>query len=127
MRIRLKRIYEKPAPADGYRVLVDLLWPRGVGKTEAGIDCWARELAPSRDLRLWYGHDTGRWQEFRERYRKELASQGERVAELLKQAERGTVTLVFAARDVEHSNAVVLKELMEIGPEPKGKTDESTS
>jgi uncharacterized protein YeaO (DUF488 family) len=127
MKIRLKRIYEKIAPTEGYRVLVDRLWPRGVSKAEAGIDCWAKELAPSRGLRLWYGHDTRRWQEFRERYRKELADDCGPLSELLRQANTETITLVFAARDVEHSNVSVLKEFMEQCQETKGDACESAS
>jgi uncharacterized protein YeaO (DUF488 family) len=110
--IRLKRAYDPREPADGYRVLVDRLWPRGVSKDEAHLDEWARELAPSPELRRWFGHDPARFEEFRRRYLDELAGHGEKLAELRGRARHGTVTLVYGARDTEHNDAVVLAELL---------------
>jgi uncharacterized protein YeaO (DUF488 family) len=98
---------------DGYRVLVDRLWPRGVSKEEAHLDEWARELAPSPELRRWFGHDPARFDEFRRRYRDELAGREEKLGELRERATHGTVTLVYAARDTEHNDAVVLAELLQ--------------
>jgi uncharacterized protein YeaO (DUF488 family) len=111
--IRIKRIYEPPAAADGRRVLVDRLWPRGMAKDEAKVDEWLKEVAPSAELRTWFGHDPARWTEFRTRYREELEHQGELLDRLRAEARKGTVTLLFAAKDEEHNNAVVLKELLE--------------
>ena len=112
MAVRLKRAYEPAEPADGYRVLVDRLWPRGVAKEAARLDDWARELAPSDELRRWFGHDPAKFAEFRRRYRAELAAREEKLRELRRRARRGTVTLVYAARDPEHNDAVVLAELL---------------
>jgi uncharacterized protein YeaO (DUF488 family) len=111
MSIRLKRIYDPPRPDDGLRILVDRLWPRGVSKESAAIDRWLREIAPSDALRKWYGHDPQRWAEFRRRYREELRAQRALVSELRKLARR-RITLVFAAHDEKHNNAVVLRELL---------------
>ncbi|WP_224956611.1 DUF488 domain-containing protein [Geomonas subterranea] len=111
--IRLKRIYEDPAAQDGVRVLVDRLWPRGISKDKAQLDRWEKELAPSDELRRWFGHDPEKWIGFRERYRKELEGQGALLAELAELSARGTLTLLYAAKDEEHNNAVVLKDLME--------------
>ncbi|HZO95930.1 MAG TPA: DUF488 family protein [Gaiellaceae bacterium] len=115
MDVRLKRAYEPPARSDGYRVLVDRLWPRGVSKEEARLDEWARELAPSGGLRRWFGHDPARFDEFRRRYREELAAHEDKLRELRRRARAGTVTLVYAARDAEHNDAVVLAELLRGG------------
>ena len=111
--VKLKRIYDAPAPDDGRRVLVDRLWPRGIGKEEARLDDWLKEIAPSDALRKWFGHDPAKWEEFRARYRAELQSHGEQLAELRTAASEGTVTLLYAAKDAEHNNAVVLKELLD--------------
>jgi uncharacterized protein YeaO (DUF488 family) len=111
--IKIKRAYEAPDGGDGVRVLVDRLWPRGIKREAAGIDHWLKELAPSGDLRKWFGHDPERWPEFRTRYRAELKANPEAVAELRAVAKSAkTVTLVFAAKDEAHNNAVVLKELL---------------
>jgi uncharacterized protein YeaO (DUF488 family) len=115
MAVRLKRAYEPPARADGYRVLIDRLWPRGVSKQEAQLDEWARELAPSSELRRWFGHDPAKFDEFRRRYREELAAQDEKLRELRRRARAGTLTLVYGARDSEHNDAVVLAELLRRG------------
>jgi uncharacterized protein YeaO (DUF488 family) len=113
--IRLRRAYEPAEPTDGYRVLVDRIWPRGLSREDARIDEWARDLAPSDSLRRWYGHELQRFDEFRRRYVKELAEGRHRLAEVRRLARGGTVTLVFAARDTEHSNAAVLASVLRRG------------
>ena len=110
MSVRTKRAYEPAKAEDGYRVLVDRLWPRGVSKARARLDEWSRELAPSPELRRWFGHDPLRFAEFRQRYLDELMGQEEKVRELRLRARAGTVTLVYGARDTEHNGAVVLAE-----------------
>lgn len=110
--ISIKRIYDPPAAEDGRRVLVDRLWPRGVAKEAAHIDEWLKEIAPSDELRKWFGHDPARWEEFRRRYREELQGHGELLEGLRKEAGQGSVTLLFAAKDIECNNAVVLKEVL---------------
>lgn len=112
MDVRLKRAYEPVEAADGYRVLVDRLWPRGVSKEKAQLDEWARELAPSSELRTWFGHDPARFDEFGRRYLEELAAHGDKLAELRERASEGTLTLVYAARDSEHNDAVVLADVL---------------
>jgi uncharacterized protein YeaO (DUF488 family) len=109
--IRIKRVYEPPAPEDGTRVLVDRLWPRGVAKEDAKIDWWARELAPSDKLRRWFGHAPARYREFVDRYKGELDS-GEAVARLKTLGAEHTVTLVYAALDEHHNNARALVEIL---------------
>ena len=115
MDIRVKRIYEPPAPGDGHRVLVDRLWPRGISRERARLDAWERELAPSAELRRWFGHDPSRFEEFRRRYVAELRHQRPRIADLRRRARRGTLTLVHAARDTEHNDAVVLAAVLRRG------------
>jgi|SRR5579862_6627115 len=115
MAVQMKRAYDRPLRADGYRVLIDRIWPRGVSKDEARLDEWARELAPSSELRLWFGHDSAKFEEFRRRYRDELAEHEEKLHELRARARQGTLTLVYAARDTEHNDAVVLAELLREG------------
>jgi uncharacterized protein YeaO (DUF488 family) len=122
--VRLKRVYEQAAKEDGRRVLVERLWPRGLTKQAAALDDWMRDIAPSPELRRWYGHDVGRWDEFRKRYMAELAGNRDGVAALRKIAESATLTLVFAARDPEHSSAAVLREALLQG-EPPGKAPSS--
>jgi uncharacterized protein YeaO (DUF488 family) len=117
--IRLKRAYDPPEHSDGYRILVDRLWPRGVSKEEARLDEWARELAPSSELRKWFGHDPARFDEFRRRYTEELAAHDEKLRELRRRARGATVTLVYGARDTEHNDAVVLAELLRHAPPVK--------
>lgn len=114
MDIRIKRAYEEAAADDGYRVLIDRLWPRGIRKEALIIDAWAKDLAPSADLRKWFQHDPDRWSEFRRRYREELQDEPARslLADLKRRARSGTVTLVFGARDATHSNAEALLELL---------------
>ena len=106
--IRTKRVYDPPERRDGKRVLVDRLWPRGLKKEQAQIDLWLREAAPSNELRRWFGHDPMRWNEFRRRYAAELERNLQALAALLEMT--GTVTLLFAARDIEHNNGVALAE-----------------
>lgn len=113
--IRLKRVYEPAAPGDGVRVLVDRLWPRGLAKEKAAIDHWLKEVAPSTALRQWFGHDPARWPEFRQRYRAELAENPAALAALRRLCRGQTLTLVYAASDPEHNNAMVLKSLLEAG------------
>jgi uncharacterized protein YeaO (DUF488 family) len=113
--VRTKRIYDPAEPGDGYRFLIDHVWPRGVSRERAKLDEWARELAPRDELRRWFDHVPERFDEFRSRYRDELRQQSERVAELRRRARKGRVTIVYAARDREHNNAVVLAELLRDG------------
>jgi uncharacterized protein YeaO (DUF488 family) len=113
--IATKRAYDPPAPGDGYRVLIDGLWPRGVSRAGSAVDEWARDLAPSASLRRWYGHDPERFAEFTRRYRTELAARREHLTELRRRSRTGVVTLVFAARDSEHSNAAVLAAVLRRG------------
>jgi uncharacterized protein YeaO (DUF488 family) len=113
MSFRLKRVYDDPAKADGRRVLVDRVWPRGLTKREAKIDDWLKELAPSTRLRKWFGHDPARWTEFRKRYAAELKDHREPLEQLAQKAKQRTITLLFGARDVVHNNAVALKEYIE--------------
>jgi uncharacterized protein YeaO (DUF488 family) len=113
--IRLKRAFEPAEPSDGYRVLVDRLWPRGLSREDARIDEWARDLAPSDSLRRWYGHELRRFAGFRQRYVRELSRQREKLTELRRRARDGPMTLVFAARDSEHSNAAVLASVLRRG------------
>lgn len=113
MKIAIKRVYEEPSPQDGLRLLVDRLWPRGLSKERAQVAHWLKEIAPSDELRHWFGHDPAKWPEFRERYRQELASRRELLDEIRTMARSQKVTLVYAAHDEEHNNAVVLKELLE--------------
>jgi uncharacterized protein YeaO (DUF488 family) len=111
--IQVKRVYEKPAKADGRRVLVDRIWPRGLTKDKAQIDDWLKEIAPSTRLRKWFGHDPARWKEFKRRYAAELDDNREQVKQLAREARKRTVTLLFGAKDIEHNNAVALKEHIE--------------
>lgn len=113
--LQIKRAYDGADPGDGYRILIDHVWPRGISRERARLDEWARELAPSDELRKWFDHEPVRFARFRRRYRHELAGQAERVDALRKRAEHGPVTIVYAARDREHNNAVVLAELLRDG------------
>lgn len=120
MDVRLKRAYEPAASSDGYRVLVDRLWPRGVSRDRAKLDEWERELSPSTELRRWFEHDPSRFDEFRRRYLDELRDQRPRLKELRRRARGGTLTLVYSARDRDHNDAVVLAEVIRRGL-PKGR------
>ncbi|HEU0196540.1 MAG TPA: DUF488 domain-containing protein [Nevskiaceae bacterium] len=111
--INIKRAYDAPSPGDGLRVLIDRLWPRGVTKDAAKIDEWVKTLAPSTELRKWFGHDPAKFSEFRERYTQELDARKQAVQEVIDLCNKQAVTLVFSARDAVHNNAVVLKEYLE--------------
>ena len=113
MTIRLKRIYEPADPADGFRLLVDRLWPRAISKERAGIDLWLKDAAPSPELRKEFCHDPAQWEEFRAHYFGELDNNNSCVTAILEHAARGTVTLVYAAKDEQHNHALVLKEFLE--------------
>lgn len=111
--IRIKRIYEQLGDDDGYRILIDRLWPRGVSKENAHVDLWLKEIAPSTELRKWFGHDPAKWEEFGERYRKELAEKKEdlhKIKDLEKEHEN--VTLLYAGKDTEHTHALVLLKIL---------------
>lgn len=111
-RIRVKRAYETPSRSDGKRFLVDGLWPRGIKKDELAIEAWVREVAPSKELRQWFGHDPEKWADFRERYHEELDGNEEAWRPLLEAARKETITLVFGAKDETHNNAVALREYL---------------
>ena len=115
MPFKIKRVYESAAPDDGHRILIDRLWPRGVRKDEAKIDVWLKELAPSHELRKWFQHDPGKWEEFKQRYYAELGAQSQLLEELKNQAKTEIVTIVFAAKDDKHSNAQALMDFLERG------------
>jgi uncharacterized protein YeaO (DUF488 family) len=115
MDVRLKRAYEPASAEDGYRVLVDRLWPRGVSRKQAALDEWEKELAPSSELREWFGHEPGRFAAFRRRYIDELRANRSRLKELRRRARHGTLTLVYSAHDSEHNDAVVLAEVLRRG------------
>jgi len=125
MVVKLKRAYEPAGAHDGYRVLVERLWPRGVRKADLQLDAWLKDLAPSHELRRWFGHDPARWREFVRRYRRELkeAPAAEAVAELERRASARTVTLVYAAHDETHNSAVVLRSV--IAGAPAGRARDS--
>jgi uncharacterized protein YeaO (DUF488 family) len=110
---KLKRIYDEPSPGDGFRVLVERLWPRGVSKERAALDLWLKDVAPSPGLRKWFGHDPARWEGFQERYVAELKEDDAALDVLRRKGEGGTVTLLFAAHDQEHNSALVLKRFLE--------------
>lgn len=111
--IKLKRAYERPEKSDGLRILVDRLWPRGISKASAQIDLWLKDIAPSDALRKWFAHDASKWNEFRKRYAAELAKRPAAVAQLRQFISKGTVTLVYGAKEKHYNNAVALKESLE--------------
>jgi len=112
--IRIKRVYEQAAEEDGFRILVDRLWPRGLSKEKAKVDLWLKEVAPSGELRKWFSHDPAKWTEFKKKYEKELSAKQSLLKEIrLMEKEKGTVTLLYSARDVEHNNAVALQAILE--------------
>jgi uncharacterized protein YeaO (DUF488 family) len=113
MPILIKRAYDAPKASDGYRLLVDRLWPRGLSKETLKLDVWMRDISPSTELRKWYHRDPTQWSEFKKRYFKELESQPELVQELKQKAKKGAVTLIYAGKDPEHNNALALKEYLE--------------
>lgn len=110
---KLKRAYEKPAKDDGYRVLVERLWPRGVSKEEAHLDEWLKDVAPSPELRQWFGHDPAKWPEFQKRYRQELKAKRDLIQQLQHKGEDQTVTLVYGSKDEQHNAAIALKDVLE--------------
>jgi uncharacterized protein YeaO (DUF488 family) len=110
--VKLKRAYEPPSPEDGTRILVDRLWPRGVSKQKAALDHWMKEIAPSTELRKWFGHDPKRWKEFRRRYAEEMRQHPDLLAELRSLARRHKITLVYSAHDETHNDAVVLRDVL---------------
>ncbi len=112
MKLKIKRVYDPPAKSDGLRILVDRLWPRGLSKQSAKIDHWLRDVAPSGRLRKWFAHDPARWKGFQKRYVKELDGSPEAVVELRKLLSKHQATLLFAAKDAEHNNAVVLRDYL---------------
>jgi len=111
--VNVKRAYESPGPHDGYRVLVDRLWPRGISKAEASINEWWKEFAPSTGLRKWFGHDRAKWARFKQQYTNELEANREEVARCVNGAGHGPITLIYGAKDKQHNHAIVLKEFME--------------
>ncbi len=112
--IKVKRIYEspKPSPGDGKRILIDRLWPRGLRKDEVVIDEWLKDLAPSTPLRKWFGHDPERWDDFKARYRRELMEKSDLLTKIRDDGRKGNVTILYGAKDTEHNNAVVVKEMV---------------
>jgi len=116
MSTAIKRVYDRPEEEDGFRVLVDRLWPRGISKQKARIDIWIKEIAPSSQLRKWFAHDPEKWDEFRDRYFKELGLKGDLVESVKSYARRGKITLLFSATDEEHNNAAALRDLLDSPP-----------
>lgn len=115
MSIKIKRVYEKKSNSDGYRILIDRLWPRGLKKTEAKVDLWIKEIAPSDDLRKWFAHDPERWISFKAKYKKELREKTDLINQIKTlQKQKGLVTLLYSAKDEEHNNAVVLKSFFSV-------------
>ena len=119
MRVRTKRVYDPPAPADGQRILVDRLWPRGLSKSAVRIDYWAKAIAPSTKLRQWYGHDPAKWKDFRRRYFAELDANPAGLADFRRHLGKGTVTLVFSSKEERLNNAAALQEYL--GASPKAE------
>ena len=111
--IQLKRVYEKPSRKDGVRILVDRLWPRGLTKERAAVNLWLKDVAPSTELRKWFGHDPAKWKEFQVRYRKELREKKDALKLLKEKSQDRTVTLVYGARDEQHNEALVLRKIVE--------------
>ena len=111
--IKLKRVYEPVGPSDGRRFLVDRIWPRGVRKEALSVDAWVKEAGPSNELRKWFGHDPSRWAEFRQRYERELEAHPEVLEPLLEAAHQGDITLVYSARDEQHNQAVVIRDVLQ--------------
>lgn len=112
VKVKIKRVYEKPSREDGVRILVDRLWPRGLTKEKAKVDLWFKEIAPSTELRRWFAHDPAKWAEFKKCYLAELKQKKDLISELRGQAQTNMVTLVYAAKDEEHNEAVVLKNYL---------------
>lgn len=112
MKIKIKRVYESPEKTDGFRILIDRVWPRGMTKEKASVDLWLKEIGPSTALRKWFNHDPEKWNEFKKRYVKELKNNKEAVDQIKAHLKKGAVTLVYSAKDEEHNQAVVLKEFL---------------
>lgn len=112
MKIKIKRVYEKPSGDDGMRILVDRLWPRGLTKQKAAIDLWLKDIAPSTELRKWFAHDPKKWSEFRKKYLQEVKEKEEQISIIKEHLRQGTVTLVYGAMDEEYNEAQVLEELL---------------
>ena len=110
--IKIKRVYDPPEPGDGKRILIDRLWPRGLKKEDLKMDEWLKEIAPSDKLRKWFSHDPRKYEEFKKRYAKELKDRSETLARIKAEAKKGAVTILFSAKDTEHNNATVLRELL---------------
>ena len=113
MKVKIKRVYEEAKREDGKRILVDRLWPRGLTKAEAKVDLWLKDIAPSIDLRKWFGHEPSKWEEFKRRYSAELERNNDQLSLLKREVSAGNVTLVYGAKDQEHNGAVILKEFLE--------------
>ena len=113
VKIQVKRVYDAPGPGDGMRILIDRLWPRGLSKAKAEVDVWMKEIAPSTELRRWYGHDAEKWPEFRKRYHAELDEKPDVAGELMSHVEKEQVTLLFGSREERLNNAFALKEYLE--------------
>lgn len=113
LKLAVKRVYDSPSPADGIRVLVDRLWPRGLTKKKARVDLWLKEVSPSGELRKWFGHDPAKWPEFKRRYFAELAEHEAAVTDIAEKALNGPVTILFGARETRYNNAVAFKEFIE--------------
>ncbi|MDD3718098.1 MAG: DUF488 domain-containing protein [Actinomycetota bacterium] len=118
--IKVKRVYDKPSREDGARILVDRLWPRGLSKEAAALDAWLKDVAPSDELRKWYGHDTSKWEEFKKRYASELAGKEDLLESLVDKARDGALTLLFGSREERYNNATAIKEMLETRLEEKG-------
>lgn len=127
MALRLKSVYDEAEPDDGRRLLVDRLWPRGMSRERLRLDAWLKELAPSDELRRWFAHDPAKWEEFRRRYFDELTAREEAVAELLGMIGAGRTTLLFAARDRQHNNAVALRDYLQERLSPQARTGKEPS
>jgi len=113
LKVEIKRVYEDPGRADGMRILVDRLWPRGLSKERARVDLWLKDIAPSTELRKWFSHDPNKWTEFQARYRQELKSEADLLDVLKKKAAKGPITLLYGAKDEVHNEAVVLQSLLQ--------------
>jgi uncharacterized protein YeaO (DUF488 family) len=112
MNIKLKRVYEKPDPKDGFRILVDRLWPRGFTKEKAAADLWLKDIAPSTELRKWFNHDPEKWKEFQKKYQQELKENKEAITIIKEHLKQERVTLIYAAKDEVHNEAQVIKEFI---------------
>jgi uncharacterized protein YeaO (DUF488 family) len=112
-RVQIKRVYAEPSKEDGKRILVDRLWPRGLAKEKARVDLWLKEVAPSTELRKWFGHDPEKWPEFQARYKEEMKTHAEAIALLRQEAKQGPITLLYGARDEKHNEAAVLLHVLQ--------------